>query len=208
MVYDQIAAVRLKGDGNVRSLISDLEVLCDRLGSMADKVSESQRVVKLMGTVSVEYESVVTALRTVSDKLTWDGVAARLQDEYDCRVSSSPNKKQALKAQEVYQRNYKPRCYGCGKLGHKVRDCNKENVSSDEESDNAKRKSGARKSSAKKAVDKKEKKKYRTLIAIETSGEMAMHSRVSGDRHEAPDEFLIDSGASSHMSATYGILTM
>jgi gag-polypeptide of LTR copia-type len=66
---------------------------------MGDDVSESQRVAKLMGAVSEEYESVVTALRTVSDKLTWDGVAARLQDEYDRRVSSSPNKKKkALKA--------------------------------------------------------------------------------------------------------------
>jgi hypothetical protein len=31
MVYDQIAAISLKADGNARSLISDLEVLYDRI---------------------------------------------------------------------------------------------------------------------------------------------------------------------------------
>jgi gag-polypeptide of LTR copia-type len=70
--------VSLKADGNVRSLISDLEVLYDQLLSMGDEVSESQEVAKLLGAVRDEYESVVTALRNVSDKLTWDSVAARL----------------------------------------------------------------------------------------------------------------------------------
>jgi gag-polypeptide of LTR copia-type len=123
MVYDRIAAVSLKADGNVRSLISDLAVLYDRLLSMGDEVSESQRVAKLLGVVRDEYEFVVTALRTVSNKLTWDSVAARLQDEYDCRMSSSPNnKKKALKAQEVNKRKDRPKCYGCEKVGHKIRD--------------------------------------------------------------------------------------
>jgi gag-polypeptide of LTR copia-type len=36
MVYDKIAAVCLKADGNVRSLISDLEVLYDQLRSMGE----------------------------------------------------------------------------------------------------------------------------------------------------------------------------
>jgi gag-polypeptide of LTR copia-type len=83
MVYDKIDAVSLKADENVLSLISDLEVLYDQLLSMGDEVSESQRVAKLLGAVRDEYESVVTALRTVSEKLTLDSVAARLQDEYD-----------------------------------------------------------------------------------------------------------------------------
>jgi hypothetical protein len=47
MVYDEIAAVSLKADGNVRSLISDLEVLYDQLLSMGDEVSESQQVGEL-----------------------------------------------------------------------------------------------------------------------------------------------------------------
>jgi hypothetical protein len=64
MVYDKIAAVSLKADGNVRSLISDLEVLYDRLLSAGDEVSESQRVAKQLGAVRDEYEFVVTALRT------------------------------------------------------------------------------------------------------------------------------------------------
>jgi gag-polypeptide of LTR copia-type len=68
MVYDKIAAVNLKADGNVRSLISDLEVLYDRSLSMGDEVSEKQRVTKLLGAVRDEYEPVVTTLRTVSDK--------------------------------------------------------------------------------------------------------------------------------------------
>jgi hypothetical protein len=57
-------------------------------------------------------DSVVTALRTVSDKLTWDSVAARLQEEYDCRESSCPNNnKKALKAHEVKKRKDNPKCY-------------------------------------------------------------------------------------------------
>jgi gag-polypeptide of LTR copia-type len=68
MVYDKIAAVNLKADGKVRSLISDLEVLYDRSLSMGDVMSEKQRVAKLLGAVRDEYEPVVTTLRTVSDK--------------------------------------------------------------------------------------------------------------------------------------------
>jgi DNA polymerase III gamma/tau subunit len=90
MVYDKIAAVSLNADGNVRSLISDLEVLYDQLLSMGDEMSESQRVAKLLGAVHDEsVVTVVTALRTVSDKLTWDSAAARLLDEYDCSVVQS-----------------------------------------------------------------------------------------------------------------------
>jgi hypothetical protein len=170
---------------------------------MGDDVSESQRVAKLLGAVRDEYESVVTALRIVSDKITWDGVAARIQDEYDCRVSSSPKNKS--NAQEVQQRKDRPKCYGCGKVGHKIRDSkNKEEDTSDTESEKKVERRRAKSNSAKKAVDKKVKTKDRTLVSVE--GTVTMQSRVMYDRDEAADEFLIDSGASSHMSATDDIM--
>jgi uncharacterized membrane protein len=51
-------------------------------------------------------------------------------------VSSSPKNKKALNAQEVKQRKDRPKCYGCGKVGHEIRDCNnKEDDTSDTESE-------------------------------------------------------------------------
>jgi hypothetical protein len=71
---------------------------------------------------------------------------------------------------------------------------------------NPKRKSKgrAKNSSAKKAVDKRDKKKDRTLLSVGRT--VAMQSRMKYDRDEAADEFLIDSCASSHMSATDEIM--
>jgi hypothetical protein len=53
-------------------------------------------------------------------------------------------------------------------------------------------------------VDKKDKRKKRTLTSVERTA--ATQSREIYDRDEAADEFLIDSGASSHMSATDEIM--
>jgi hypothetical protein len=49
-------------------------------------------------------------------------------------------------------------------------------------------------------VDKKDTKKDRTLTSVERTA--AMQSRGMYDRDEAADEVLIDTGASSHISAT------
>jgi hypothetical protein len=71
-------------------------------------------------------------------------------------VSSSPkNKKNALNVQEVNQRKDRPKCYGCGKVGHKIRDCNnKEDDTSDTESEKKVERRRAKSSSAKKATRK------------------------------------------------------
>jgi hypothetical protein len=74
-------------------------------------------------------------------------------------VSFSPNDtKKALKALEVNKRKNIPKCYGCRKVGHKIRDCkNKEDDTSDTESEKNVERSRAKNSLAKKAAGEKDK---------------------------------------------------
>lgn len=72
-------------------------------------MSERQKVAKLVGSVGEEDESVLVAHRTFAITLTWDTVAARIQDEYHRRGSEGTTvgqKKKALNAKEANRPRY------------------------------------------------------------------------------------------------------
>jgi gag-polypeptide of LTR copia-type len=83
-----LANKRLKRGGSMLNHIAEFEQLYDRLDSIGDAVVEGQRVVTLLRSLGVEYESIIVALRTIPCNMSWDDLTARLQDEYERRESA------------------------------------------------------------------------------------------------------------------------
>jgi hypothetical protein len=149
---------------------------------------------------SINDESIIVALRTIPVELSWDDLTARLQYEYERRESARNEGGAALISSQRKKRG--PKCFVRGKYGHIKANCTEKSSrrSDDSDSDDDARKKRSKKSYSAKSSDKK--KPDRKHDESRKGMRLLMAKYVE----EQEDQFLIDSGASSHMAKTRNIM--
>lgn len=197
----------MKEGENITEHLKRMKELTDQLGAIGAVIEEEDQIVTLLGSLPASYATIVTALETKLDSLTLQFVQQALINEEQKRVSADGNYGGAMSSgaasggasamstqvRSDMQANSKAvradrsgswRCYKCGKEGHIKRDC-----------------------PSKKKQTKTHKAKNVTCEHDEDSSESAFVAREANqDKMTQQVEWLIDSGASKHMTCHEEIL--
>ncbi|KAL7372232.1 hypothetical protein ABVT39_012552 [Epinephelus coioides] len=170
-----------------------MKELTDQLGAIGAVIEEEDQIVTLLGSLPSSYATVVTALETKMDNLTLQFVQEALINEEQKRVqadndgaASGGASAMSTQVRGDMQPNSKAvgadrsssfRCYKCGKEGHIKRDC-----------PNRKKKNKTHKAKSMMCED------------AEDSSESAFVVKETNQNEMSQTEWLIDSGASKHMT--------
>ena len=193
----------MKDGENITEHLKRMKELTDKLGAIGTQIAEEDQIVTLLGSLPPSYATIVTALETKMDNLTLQFVQQALINEEQKRVhandggaSASASGGASAMSTQVYgemQANPKAvgadkyssyRCYNCGKEGHLKRDCK-----------------------SWKKTNKTHKAKSMVCEDADNSSESAFVAKEK-NQNEIPQqvEWLIDSGASKHMTCHREIL--
>ena len=161
--------------------LKEMKELTDKLSSIGAPISEEDQVVTLLGSLPPSFSAVVTALEARVDDLTMDFVQQQLI-HHERKLKAQELKPEALHDSALVgaQKRRVPKCWTCDEFGHIQRFCPK----------------------------RKEKAQHRAKV---TEDEVESDSDGEGAfpvSDEVPDDkWLVDSGASSHMTPKGGYFT-
>ena len=183
---------------SIQQHLKEMKELTDRLAAIQCPIDEEDQVVTLLGSLPRSYATLVTALETRTGKLDLASVQQALTheemklNEGGTGASGDAHDAALLGTQKTNRdKRYQPRpksppkCYGCQKVGHFHRDCP---------------------ISPYRGPSKGSKFGHAAKTAVpEDPYDSAFHvTKCSGDRNS---KWLIDSGASSHMTWNMDILS-
>ena len=173
--------------------LKHMKEITDKLATIGAPISEEDQVVMLLGSLPRSYSTLVTALEARVDDVKLSFVQQALVHEEqkingklgDASSSTSGgHTDQALVGAPTKDGSRKPRCYGCGELGHIRRDC------------------------------PKRKQVHRAKTAEERQSDSdsegaGVFAASVGLENTTPQmgKWLVDSGASSHMTREKELLT-
>ena len=162
-------------EGNsIEMHLKEMKELTDKLNSIGAPISEEDQVVTLLGSLPLSFSTVVTALEARAGDLTMDFVQQQLIN-HERKLKAQETKPEAQQNLAIVgaEKWKPPRCWNCDEVGHIQWFC-------------PKRKSQHR---AKVTEDK---------VQSDSDGEGAFPASRSEEVPE--DKWLVDSGASSHMT--------
>jgi hypothetical protein len=203
----ELQAMRYK-TGDMAEYVDKYAALLDRLEAMNAKVPSDLAIIMFLHSMDGKFEGTITALRTLGDdKLTWDDVTARLIEEFNTSVKgqSSGGNATALVTSASKKAAV---CTRCGKTGHEVASCwwNPDNPrnklgNSNRTSDSKSRVNNAStKNEAGRAKSSHRHHSSSTSKKSKNSKEKVLMLNMTSHKKSGNHEFLLDSGASSHMS--------
>ena len=187
MLKKQYFRTEMKEGTSVESHLKSMKELTDKLSAIGAPISEEDQVVTLLGSLPQSYSTLVTALEARVDDVSLSYVQQALIHE-ERKKNTEPGKylvsggeSERQQSALVGKQEKKFRCYGCGEVGHFRRDC-------------PKRKESHR---AKPATEGS----HSESESEECTGAFV----VSAKTHET-SEWMVDSGASSHMTCKQELL--
>ena len=182
----------MKEGTSMETHLKHMKEITDRLASIGAPISEEDQVVTLLGSLPPSYSTIVTALEARVDNVNLPFVQQALIDEEHKRSvqtdDTASRSDLALMGARKYDNSRKPRCFGCGKLGHIRRDCPE------------KRGFPAVGHNAKAAEEEHSSES-------DSEGVGAFAASTGSVKSARMDRWLVDSGASSHMTREKKLLT-
>jgi len=182
-----------EGD-DVLAHINKLKTLAEQLDAVGAPVNEDDLVITLLGSLSESYQFLITALESRADTLTWELVTSRLQHEDMKRKEqggdgvvvgqafmSSDKKRSGRPVKKTGACNY------CGKTGHWIAECPSRVQDNNGNSANP-----------------RQRFQRANVVRDEDSGEYLFS--VGSVQDKSNSVWLIDSGATQHMSHTKGFM--
>ena len=199
----QYFRAEMKEGTSTEAHLKQMKEITDRLAVIGAPISEEDQVVTLLGSLPRSYSTLVTALEARGDDLTLRFVQQALIQEEQKRKGITPedNRSTALVGSAHRHKRKNLKCFNCKQPGHFFKDCPKGRSHYHDD----------RRSTAQ---DQKTAHKAKTVTAV-TEEENISHEFevVSEDVFAALDGsttyaggWLIDSGASSHMTYQRDIL--
>lgn len=189
----------MKEGETITEHLKRMKELTDQLSAIGAVIEEEDQIVTLLGSLPPSYATIVTALETKMDSLTLQFVQQSLVNEEQKRVQANgstsvapPGAASAMQTQvrgdpqpEGIDRS-KWKCFKCGKEGHLKRNCPK-----------LKNKNQTHKAKQMTCEDNEN---------SESANESAFVVRENQNEKVKQIEWLIDSGASKHMTCSKEIL--
>jgi hypothetical protein len=166
---------------------------------MSAKVPSELAIIMFLQSMNGRFEATIAALKTMSDgSLTWEAVTARLIEE-----AGTQSRTRVGQSALVSSSSPAVTCSTCGKFGHKSEICWWNPANPGNRLANRPPR-GSGKDKAKTAADStRENEDKSSDKAAEPDGkskDKALMLNVLNSKHEYQSDFLVDSGASSHIS--------
>lgn len=121
----KLLLLKLKRNEKLEDHFLNFDTIIRELENAGSKMEEEDKVCHLLLTLNEEYDAVITAIVTLSQKITMDFVKSRLLDEeLKIKTKSDKNSKGMSSEESVFQVSHIV-CYKCGKQGHKMSECDK-----------------------------------------------------------------------------------
>lgn len=195
----QYFRMEMKHGTSIEKHLKHMKEITDRLAAIGAPISEEDQVVTLLGSLPRSYSTLVTALEARIEDASLSFVQQALIHE-ERKLNGHPNREDrslsALVGVQNKAKSRKMKCFNCGKPGHFRRDCTKK-VEQDHHSKTAHK--------AKTVKKKHLNSDSESDVDPDSSGAFA--ASVGTMKNSQMDKWLVDSGASSHMTREKEILS-